>query len=238
MLIDEDTAKSMLVTYGIPRPYGLIIPPDRMSTAYRDVMKGPRPEFPLVVKVLGTDIAHKMERGGVRTCIKDEYQLVHAIRDFRHTFPGCGILVEEFVPHFIEFIVGVEQDETFGPVVMFGAGGVLTELYADVAFRCLPVDEEDVLSMVLSTKVGEMFIGYRGMELDPGPLVDAIMGIVKFAQDREGHVGTVEVNPLAWTDDGVVAIDAKVDIEIANMKVSQEDGTRGQVNGIGKEAIP
>jgi succinyl-CoA synthetase beta subunit len=234
VLLDEDGSKGLLEGYGILRPAHITVSPDDMTVVYSRFLEGPELRFPLVVKTLGSDIAHKGDVGGVRVGIWDHVELMCALRDMRARFPGNGVLIEEYIPNSVEFIVGVMQDQAFGPVVMFGAGGALTELHRDTAFRVLPLDRQEAWEMVLSTNVGRVFTGYRGMEMDRTQIIDAIMDLSRLALDLDCALTAVEVNPLVLTDSGPVALDAKVDLKgmpgmvvgDVSLERRREDGSR------------
>ena len=239
MLLDEDRSKGLLEEYGIRRPAHIAVLPDDMSMVYSTFLKGPELRFPLVVKTLGSGIAHKGEVGGIRADIRDRVELMQALRDMRARFPGNGVLIEEFVPHTVEFIVGIMRDQTFGLVVMFGAGGALTELFRDTAFRAIPLDRREVWEMIISTKVGRVLAGYREMEMEKKYIIDTIMELTRLAADLDDALTAVEVNPLVLTGDGAIALDAKVDLTgMADWIVDGGSEVRRSVNGDRTGKVP
>jgi succinyl-CoA synthetase beta subunit len=210
MMMDEDNAKDLLEQYGIRRPPHFVIRGERTGALDIESLSEAGVRYPVVAKVLGDDIAHKTELGAVRVGIRTPEELMDVLRDFVRGFPRMDVLVEEYVPHGPEFILGLAEDPAFGPVVVFGAGGTLTEIYGDVAFRRLPITEEGARELISATRIGKVLTGYRGMRLREEAVLRAIVAISKLAEERHGDISELEVNPLICVGDDAVALDAKI----------------------------
>ena len=209
MMMDEDSAKQLLERYGIRRPPHFVVRADRMGALDIDALREAGVRYPVVAKVLGDDIAHKTELGAVVVGVRDPEALMEVLRDFVARFPRTDVLVEEYVPHGPEFILGMAEDESFGRVVVFGAGGTLTEIYHDVAFRRLPVDETEARALVAAPRIGRVLAGYRAMGLRQEAVLRAIEGLSRLSVERP-DIGELEVNPLIVVGGDAVALDAKV----------------------------
>lgn len=177
--------------------------------------------YPVVLKILSPDIMHKTEVGGVALGLASREAVAVAVKkmasDIARNAPDAkidGYLVGEMVGGGVECIIGVNNDPLFGPVVMFGLGGILVELMKDVTFRLAPVSEEEALAMVKSVKGFPLLNGYRGKpKTDINALVKAIAGISQLAAANADRLKTLEVNPILVMPEGrgVVALDAVIE---------------------------
>jgi acetate---CoA ligase (ADP-forming) len=220
LMLDENTSKDLLARYGILRPAHFIIEPHRTLTKKVGPMRlrGQKIRYPVFAKVLGKDLAHKTELGAMRGPVADPRELKEVVLELIEKFPEHDILVEEAVHHKIEFILGIKRDSAFGPVVMFGTGGILTELYQDVAFGRPPIDREMARDMIRSTTIGKVFDGYRGMVIDIGAMVEALVSLSRLALDLGERLDGIDLNPVVIVNGTVVALDAKVVIETKNQE--------------------
>ncbi len=172
--------------------------------------------FPVVLKAVSEDLPHKSEAGGVAVGIKDGKELesrwAQMILDIAFRNPAAtieGFIVEKMAPKGIEVIVGCVRDEQFGPVVMFGAGGIAAELVKDVSFRLAPVDRAEAFDMMGETKCFPLLTGYRGDTVkDLNAVADVIVRLSEILEESEG-LREIEINPLLVYDKGVLAVDAR-----------------------------
>jgi hypothetical protein len=173
--------------------------------------------FPVVMKIVSADILHKSDLGLVAVGVRDEddakrtYKLMMATA--KKAAPKAtidGVLVAEMVQG-IETVVGVAHDDLFGPVVMFGLGGVFIEVLKDVTFRVPPFTTRDATSMLDELAGAAMLDGLRGVPAANRPaLVDALMKIQHLAVDLSDQVAELDINPLLAGPKGVVAADALI----------------------------
>jgi acyl-CoA synthetase (NDP forming) len=157
--------------------------------------------YPVAVKRL--DVAHKTEAGGVVLDVQSHEQLRHAVQ----RFPGEKLLVQAMERGLAEAIVGVRDEPVVGPLIMVGVGGVLAEIYRDVAVRVAPVSEAEASEMIEEVKGLAVIRGYRN--LPKGDLNGLARVIASFSR-LAGSVREAEINPLIVKADGVVAVDALV----------------------------
>ncbi|MGC8838417.1 MAG: acetate--CoA ligase family protein, partial [Anaerolineae bacterium] len=208
----------LLAAYGIPGPKEAVA-----TTAEEAVEQARAVGFPVVLKVLSPDILHKTEVGGVRVGLRDEGAVVQAFREVvesakRH-HPRArleGVLVQEMVPPTaVEVILGVLRDPDFGPVVVFGSGGILVELLKDSALRLPPLSREEALEMVRETRGARLLQGFRGRPpADVDALADALVRLSQLAVDLGDLVRALDINPLMVLPQGqgVRAVDALVEV--------------------------
>ena len=159
--------------------------------------------YPVVLKVVSPDITHKSDVGGVVLDINSAKDAKEAYRkimeNVRKRAPSArivGILVQEMVPWGLEVIVGATRDATFGPVIMFGLGGIFVEVLKDVSFRIAPLASEDIETMIREIKSYRILEGYRG---EPPRDVDAIKDILRKTSElmmKLEDVQDLDLNPI------------------------------------------
>lgn len=224
-MLNELEALELLRAYRIPTAEAVIArDEDALSAAVRDI------GGPVVLKIVSPDIIHKTDVGGVRVGITGEGEARAAYREIlahvRATVPAAritGVLVQRVVPRGREVIVGMSRDAEFGPLLMFGLGGVLVEALGDVIFRLAPIDDAQALEMLRGIRGASILDGVRG---EPPVDFDAVTAVLRrVGQLAVDHPAILEldVNPLLAFPDGVVAVDARVRIATAR----RPDGLSG-----------
>ncbi|MEW5957287.1 MAG: acetate--CoA ligase family protein, partial [Chloroflexota bacterium] len=175
--------------------------------------------YPVVLKIVSPDILHKSEAGGIRLNLADAeavtaayHQLLANMAATHPTANLVGVLVEKMAPAGQEVIVGMRRDPQFGPLLMFGLGGIYVELLTDLSFRVAPIDRTEALAMIHETKAGRLLAGVRGQAAaDIEAVVDCILRLSQLALDFS-QIEEVEVNPLLALPkgQGAVALDGRV----------------------------
>jgi len=210
--LSEQDAKALLATYG------MAVPAERVVTSPSQAAKAARKiGCPVVMKIVSADIVHKSDLGLVALGVRDEDDARRTYKRLvaraQEAAPGAavdGVLVAETVPG-VETVAGVAHDDLFGPVVMFGLGGVFIEVLGDVTFRVPPFTERDAAAMLRELRGAALLDGVRGAPAaDKTALVDALMKLQRLAVDLAGEVSEVDVNPLLAGPAGAVAADALV----------------------------
>ena len=197
---DEWESKELLKKAGINVPEGIRIMPGE------DVNPGDL-DFPLVLKVCDPEILHKTEQGGVKLNV-EENDFSSARDELERKFPSSPLLAEAMCSiKGTEFILGGLLDPVFGPAVMAGAGGVLTELYKDAVFRLCPCTEAEAVRMLKELKISPVLEGYRGSKLDLDKLADAVSKVSLFFNAFDGRLNQIDINPFVYTDEGWTALD-------------------------------
>lgn len=201
------------------RQAGLPVPDCTLATdADTAVAAAARAAGPVVLKVVSPDILHKSDVGGVKLNLSGEDAVRHghaaildSVRTHCPTARIDGVLVAPMAPKGVECIVGMHSDPVFGPVVMFGLGGVFVEVLKDVSFRLAPFDHAQALSMIREIKGYALLQGARGAPpCDINALANALVALSRFADARREDFSSVEINPLLALPDGqgVLALDA------------------------------
>ena len=176
--------------------------------------------FPVVLKIASPDIVHKYDAGGVRLGLETPEQVEKAYDEIltkvaqKHPQASVeGISVQRTAPPGIEVIIGMSKDAQFGPVLMFGLGGVWVEILKDISLRIIPVTRKDAREMIREIKGYQLLTGYRDQEpVDVSKLEDFLLAISDFVEQNP-TVKELDLNPRIAYRDGAVAVDARVILE-------------------------
>jgi 3-hydroxypropionyl-CoA synthetase (ADP-forming) len=174
--------------------------------------------FPVALKISSPDILHKTDVGGVELRLASEEEVRVAgermLETVRRRAPEArldGLRVEEMVPGGFEVIIGLKNDRQFGPVIMFGLGGVLTEIFDDATFRVLPIAREDAEQMIGELQGARVLQGFRGRPSVPaGLLVELLLGAARFGLDLGDRLEAVDLNPVIVWEHGHRLVDYKI----------------------------
>ncbi len=176
--------------------------------------------FPVALKIASSDVVHKSDAGGVKLGLKTAAQVGKAYDDIvkaiKKQFPEAkiqGVSVQKMARPGVEVIIGMSKDAQFGPVLMFGLGGILVEVLKDVAFRIVPLLPRDAKEMIREIKGYPLLDGYRGQEpVDVANLEKLILKVSDFVE-KNPEVKELDLNPIFAYRDGAVAVDARVILE-------------------------
>lgn len=173
--------------------------------------------FPVVLKIVSPDISHKSDVGGVKLNLKtaDEVRAAYEeiVASAKKHVPDArieGVAVQHMAPQGTEVIVGMTTDPQFGPVMMFGLGGIMVEVLKDVAFRLVPLEEKDARQMIQEIKGRPILEGVRGQPpADLAALQDTLLKVSKFVEEHP-EIRELDLNPVFAYPDGAVAVDARI----------------------------
>jgi acetyltransferase len=178
--------------------------------------------YPVVIKIAAEGLLHKSEAGGIRLNLRNAEELRVAYKEMishiSQNYPEArvlGVMVERMAPKGQEVIVGMRRDATFGPMLMFGMGGVLVEQIKDISFKVAPLSGEDIDDMLASTIAGKLLAGYRGAAKgDIAAVKDVIARLSQLALDFP-EIAEVEINPLIvyLEGQGALALDSRAIIK-------------------------
>ncbi|OGQ04936.1 MAG: acetyl-CoA synthetase [Deltaproteobacteria bacterium RBG_19FT_COMBO_46_12] len=176
--------------------------------------------FPVVLKIASPDVIHKSDSGGVKLSLSNVSEVRKAydeiLKKVKKQYPGAvihGISVQKMLRPGTEVIVGTSKDPQFGPVIMFGLGGIFVELLKDVSFRVIPVERKDAQEMIQEIKGYPLLKGYRGKEpADISSLVNIILKLSRFIEENP-QIKELELNPIFAYRNRAVAIDARIILE-------------------------
>ncbi|MEW6001452.1 MAG: acetate--CoA ligase family protein [Nitrospirota bacterium] len=194
---------------GLLKEIGLSIPKGRFFRIGEAIPAEINLNYPLIAKVSSHNIVSKSEVRGLRMGLKNEEELRSALAELSTIRNTEGILVEETAPAGLEVIVGGTLDDQFGPVSMFGLGGIFVELFKDVAFALAPLSKDDAIWLVKQVKGYRLLEGYRGRTpVDINSLLDILIAVSELTATT--LIKEIDLNPVALYPEGATILDAKM----------------------------
>ncbi|MBU0763370.1 MAG: acetate--CoA ligase family protein [Bacteroidetes bacterium] len=202
--LTEHEGKELLAIYGIPVTKEEIATSEEQAVSIAENIG-----YPVALKINSPDILHKTEAGGLKLNIKNKTELVSAFNDVLKNARNYnakarinGVLVQEMVGG-TEVIIGVNNNPQFGPVVMFGLGGIFVEILKDVSMRVAPLSPEDAMEMIKEIKGFKILAGARGRsKADINAIAGVLVRISRMALDLENQVAELDINPLLVMPEG------------------------------------
>jgi acyl-CoA synthetase (NDP forming) len=211
-ILSEIEAKQLLEQAGVP------VSPARLAKTKDDAVKQANElGYPIVLKIVSPQITHKSDVGGVALGLSSAEDVGEAfdrvVANAKKAQPSAtieGVAVQRMEKQGTEVIVGMTKDPQFGPVMMFGLGGVMVEILKDVAFRVVPLEERDARQMIHEIKGYPVLEGFRGS--DPADVKKLEQLLLKVSAFVESHpeVAELDLNPVFAYKDGAIAVDARV----------------------------
>jgi acetyltransferase len=213
--LNADEVQGILKAYRFPLPRT-----QQVSSVDKAVKAAASIGYPVVLKALSPELIHKTDLGAVRVDIRTPEELRHTFADMKKRLQGIeglGFLVQEMVRGGRETVMGMVTDQTFGPLVMFGLGGVFVEVMKDVSFRIHPLTDRDADDMIGNLRAAKFLSGYRGEPpVDKKKLVEMLLRLSQLIGDFD-VIREMDINPfIAFPEtEKCVAIDARIGIHLA-----------------------
>jgi len=208
--LSEYESKQVLASYKIPVTKEVLVDNEK------DLLKATQEiGYPLVLKGCSWEITHKTEKGMIRVDIRNEEEAKVAFKEIMDNMDNTdgAVLVQEMVKGVRELVVGLIRDPQFGPAVMFGLGGIFTEILKDISFRIAPLERRDAMEMMRDIKGHKILDDVRGLEaVDLDIMVDILINMGRIGLENE-KVKEVDINPLIISGNKPVAVDALVVLE-------------------------
>lgn len=203
------------------RGAGIGITPTKLARAKEEAISmAAEMGFPVALKIVSPDVIHKSDAGGVKLGlgsgqeVADAYdEIMASVKQRQATAKVEGVSVQQMARPGVEVIIGMSQDPQFGPVLMFGLGGILVEILKDVSFRIVPLMARDAREMIRDIKGYPVLEGFRGQEPADIPfLEDQLLKVSQFVEQNP-EIRELDLNPIFAYSDGAVAVDARVVLE-------------------------
>jgi acyl-CoA synthetase (NDP forming) len=205
-MMDASSSFSLLREYGIDvADYAVV------KTAEEALKKAQEIGYPVALKNASPSMLHKTEQGGVVLNIRNALDLRKAIKKIN----ADDYLIQEMAPAGIEVIIGGKKDREFGPVILFGLGGIFVEVFKDTTIRVAPVDTGTAQEMIDSTKGSALLKGFRGSKsCDTEVLAHVIVNVSNLLMDHP-EISSLDINPLIVLEKGkgCVAVDVKMQVD-------------------------
>lgn len=200
---------------------GIKIPKQMVVRSVEELIKAcPELDFPLVLKVNSKDILHKTDAGGVVLGVGSEMEAIEAykniIKNCKEYQPNAvidGILIQQMAKKGTEIIIGIKNDEMFGPMLLVGMGGIFVEIFKDVSLAPCPINKEEAIMQLKSLKAFKLLEGYRGSKpCDIDALADLMVKISEYAVQNKETLVEMDINPVFVYEkgEGICVIDALV----------------------------
>ncbi len=206
-VLSEHESKALLRAYGIP------VTREIVATNQEELIKATRDiGYPLVIKGSSPDLIHKTEQGVVRIDLRNDEEARAAFQEIMSSMQDHqkAVLVQEMVKGRRELMVGMTRDAQFGPCVMFGLGGIFTEILKDISFRVAPIEKRDAEEMMQEIKASKILGNVRGMPAaDLEELSEILIKVGEMGLENDA-VKEIDINPLILSGSKPVAVDALV----------------------------
>jgi acetyl-CoA synthetase (ADP-forming) len=211
--LSEYESKVILASYQIPVTREIMAESsDEVITAAHEI------GYPVVMKGCAPDITHKTEKGLIRTDIRDDREALDTFNDIMagmNGIKGAAALVQEMIRGKRELVVGLIRDPQFGPCVMFGLGGIFTEILKDVSFRLAPLEKRDALEMMGEIKAHKILDAIRGMDaVDKEILSEMLINVGRIGTEND-TIKEIDINPVIISGSRPIAVDALIVLEPA-----------------------
>lgn len=212
--LDADVTSHLLECYGIHSAKAKLV-----TSADRAVESAKEIGFPVCLKLLSNSITHKTEVGGVILDLRSPREVKQAFSKLKKQLLHLGredemqgAIIQQMIPEGIEAIVGVTQDPSFGPLILFGLGGIYTELFKDVTFRIHPLSNTDARDMVHSVKAYQLLEGWRGSKPSDIKAIEELLLRVSAMVEDIYQIAEIDLNPVKVLEQGsgYVVVDARI----------------------------
>ena len=203
----EHESKAVLESLGISTTEGYLARSEEEAVAMAESIGGP-----VVLKVMSPQVVHKSDAGGVALDLQGPGEVRAAYREMMEAFAEkeiAGVAVQEMARPGAEAIVGVARDPTFGPILMFGLGGIFVEILQDVSLRSIPITENDADEMIRGIKGRPLLEGYRGRSADIPALKRLLLQISDLVVEHP-EISEMDLNPVFLYPDGYTVVDARI----------------------------
>jgi acetate---CoA ligase (ADP-forming) subunit beta len=215
MLLNEYESKKLFQQAGIN-----VVATEIATSKEEAVSISQKLGYPIVLKIVSSEITHKSDAGGVKLKLETPETVAEAYDEIMMSvlskFPQAsiqGISVQNMAQPGLEVIIGMYKDQQFGPVMMFGLGGIWVELLKDVSFKLTPLTRQDAAEMIKEIKAYPLLKGFRGSEpVDIAALEEIILKVAALAE-RNPQIKEMDLNPVIAYGDGALAVDARVIME-------------------------
>ena len=205
--LSENESKQLLAAYGLP------VTAEKLAGTSEELFNATAEiGYPVAIKACSADIAHKTEKGLIRLDIRNDSEAQAAFDEIIAGMDGAGesVLVQQMIRGQRELVIGLTRDPQFGPCVMFGLGGIFTEILEDTVFRVAPLEKFDAMEMMQGIKAHKILEAVRGLEeVDREILAEMLITVGQIGLENE-NIKEIDINPVIISRGKPVAVDALV----------------------------
>ena len=217
-LLTEIESKELLKEAGFP-----VVEAKLAKTKAEAMALSKKIGFPVALKIVSPDVVHKSDIGGVKLGLKNATQvgkayseILASVKKHHRKAKILGVSVQKMVRPGVEVIIGMTKDPQFGPVLMFGLGGILVEVLKDISFKIVPLAKRDASEMIKEIKGYPLLEGYRGQEPADIPYLEGLILKVSEFVEKTPEIKEMDLNPIFAYKDRAMAVDARVILEPAS----------------------
>ena len=228
-IVTEELSKIILKKYKINVPEFVLV-----NSAGEAVKASKKLGFPLVMKVVSPQILHKTDVDGIKIGIDNVADVKKTFVDMHRSLSKKkgvnvkGILLEKMIPNGVELIIGLQNDPQFGPVIMVGLGGIMTDIFKDVSFRMLPITTSDAKSMLNQLKGSKLLKGFRGSTpINADMIAQVLVKIGKMCLENADYIRSIDFNPVIVHPKSYHVVDAKI---ILNNELKKNSVSKAKPN--------
>jgi len=212
MLLEQKRCKELLLQYGFDLPQQYVFKNYSELKGHGHVLK--KIKFPVALKVDSQNIIHKSDKGYVIIDIKDKKELKNKTKELkdrlqRNNIEEYHFLIQEMIMG-TEFIIGMKRDEIFGPVILFGVGGIFVEVLKDISLRIAPLNKRDCKAMINEIKSKKIIEGYRSYPKIPENLLINILMKISEMVIKEKDIEEIDFNPVIANEQQAKVVDARI----------------------------
>ena len=206
--LTEYESKQVLASYDLP------VTREKLVSNSKDLLEAAEKiGYPLVIKGSSAEIAHKTEMGLIRVDVRNDEEAAQAFNEITAAMNGAGdgaVLVQQMIKGQRELVVGLTRDAQFGPCVMFGLGGIFTEILKDAVFRVAPLEKQDAREMMQEIRANKILEEIRGMAaVDKDILAEMLMAVGRIGIEND-RIEEIDINPVIISNGKPIAVDALV----------------------------
>ncbi len=203
-ILNFKESKNILLKYKLP-----FCQTDIFESLSKGLMYAEEIGFPVALKAYGNNVFHRTEKGGVAVGVRTKEDFRREWNNITENYKNIeGVLVQEMVKG-KELILGMKRDEQFGPVLIFGMGGIYTELFKDISLRVAPISKKEIVEMMKETKAYELVKGFRGEGINEEKLIDLITKLSSLSL-KERAIKSIDFNPVIGNKKEVLIVDFKI----------------------------
>jgi acetate---CoA ligase (ADP-forming) subunit beta len=219
--IQRRTVLTEIEAKQVVREAGIAVTETRLAASQKEAVSICKEiGYPVALKIASPDITHKSDVGGVKTGLKDAKEVKKAYDDIMASVANKkpeariqGITVQPMARPGVEVIIGMFKDPQFGPVIMFGLGGIFVEALKDVSFRLIPIEKRDAAEMIEEIKAKALLNGYRGQEPAGKEALEDVLLKVSAMVEKTPYIRELDLNPVFAYTDSAIAVDARIVLE-------------------------
>lgn len=204
-ILKEVEAETFLEKHGFPTTKRIIV-----KTKQEAIKSFQKIKQPIVLKIIGKNILHKSDTGGVFTNLKTENEIITAFNKIKKIKNFQAVLIQPYIEG-LSMILGIKKDPVFGPIILVGSGGIYTEILKDISIRIPPIDKKQANEMIKELKIYKILKGTRGQKFNVKKITNIITKLSNLT--KKYNIKELDINPLIVNKKQAIVVDARIILE-------------------------